>query len=56
MTISLDKYAGLIFDMDGTLLDTMPSHITAWQQTAQHFGFEFDSGWLHSLGGMPSYK
>lgn len=56
MTISLEKYTGLIFDMDGTLLDTMPSHIKAWNKTAQHFEFDFDSVWLHSLGGMPSYK
>ncbi|GMM89182.1 beta-phosphoglucomutase family hydrolase [Vibrio fortis] len=56
MTIDLTKYDGLIFDMDGTLIDTMPAHIQAWQQTANHFGFEFEASWLHSLGGMPSYK
>lgn len=56
MTIDLTKYDGLIFDMDGTLIDTMPAHIQAWQQTAEHFGFEFEASWLHSLGGMPSYK
>lgn len=54
--MNLDKYAGLIFDMDGTLLDTMPAHLEAWAQTAQHFGFEFERTWLHSLGGMPSFK
>jgi len=56
MTIDLTKYDGLIFDMDGTLIDTMPAHIQAWQATAEHFGFEFEASWLHSLGGMPSYK
>ncbi len=54
--MNLDKYEGLIFDMDGTLLDTMPAHLSAWQQTANHFGFEFDQTWIHGLGGMPSYK
>ncbi len=54
--MNLDKYAGLIFDMDGTLLDTMPAHLEAWAITAQHFGFEFERTWLHSLGGMPSFK
>ncbi|NVD07859.1 beta-phosphoglucomutase family hydrolase [Vibrio sp. JPW-9-11-11] len=42
--------------MDGTLLDTMPAHLQAWEMTAEHFGFPFNQHWLHSLGGMPSYK
>ena len=42
--------------MDGTLIDTIPAHVQAWQQTAQEFGFHFEASWLHSLGGMPSYK
>lgn len=54
--MNLDKYRGLIFDMDGTLIDTMPSHLDAWNLTAQHFGFPFDREWMNSLGGMPSPK
>lgn len=54
--IDLERYQGLIFDMDGTLLDTMPAHLQAWSQTAQHFKFPFSQQWLHSLGGMPSFK
>jgi len=56
MSIALDKYKGLIFDMDGTLIDTMPAHGKAWKATAQKFGFPFDSHWLQSMGGMPSVK
>lgn len=52
----LEQYQGLIFDMDGTLLDTMPAHLAAWKMTADEFGFEFDEAWFHSLGGMPSPK
>lgn len=52
----LDKYEALIFDMDGTLIDTMPAHLYAWEQTAEHFDFPFTKQWLHSLGGMPSFK
>tara|TARA_Y100001956_G_scaffold81437_1_gene99016 strand:+ start:1168 stop:1770 length:603 start_codon:yes stop_codon:yes gene_type:complete len=52
----IKEYQGLIFDMDGTLIDTMPAHLKAWQITALEFGFPFSAEWLHSLGGMPSYK
>lgn len=55
-TIDLSPYKGLIFDMDGTLIDTMPAHLAAWQATADRFNFPFHQDWLHSLGGMPSFK
>ncbi|KQA98541.1 carotenoid dehydrogenase [Vibrio metoecus] len=54
--IDFDCYDGFIFDMDGTLLDTMPAHLAAWKEAAEHFGFPFDEQWLHGLGGMPSAK
>lgn len=56
MYIDLEKYQGLIFDMDGTLIDTMPAHLRAWQLTAGEFDFPFNQQWLYSLGGMPSNK
>jgi beta-phosphoglucomutase family hydrolase len=40
--------------MDGTLIDTMPAHLDAWERTAQEFGFPFDRDWIHGLGGKPS--
>lgn len=49
----LSTYKGLIFDMDGTLIDSMPAHLDAWEVTAAHYQFPFDRTWLHSLGGMP---
>ncbi len=42
--------------MDGTLIDTMPTHIQAWAETAKAFNFPFSEEWLYSLGGMPSFK
>ncbi|WP_070966225.1 beta-phosphoglucomutase family hydrolase [Vibrio sonorensis] len=56
MIEDINKYQGLIFDMDGTLLDTMPAHLDAWELTAQEFGFPFTREWLNGLGGMPSFK
>lgn len=31
---------GLIFDLDGTLVDTNPTHVEAWRRALQRFGFE----------------
>lgn len=56
MAVDVSSYKGLIFDMDGTLIDTMPSHLFAWKQTAERFKFPFESEWIHSLGGMPTQK
>lgn len=50
------RYKALIFDMDGTLVDSMPLHLAAWQQTAQEFGFVCDKEWLYAHGGVPSRK
>jgi HAD superfamily hydrolase (TIGR01549 family) len=30
----------IIFDIDGTLIDTNPSHVEAWSRAFQRFGFE----------------
>ena len=49
-------FNALIFDMDGTLVDSMPLHLAAWQQTAQEFGFVCDQEWLYAHGGVPSRK
>ena len=48
MNIDLTAYDELIFDLDGTLIDTMPAHVQAWQQTAQEFGFHPAKNWLPS--------
>src|SRR5919107_1825803 len=31
---------GMIFDLDGTLVDTNPAHIEAWRRAFQRLGFE----------------
>ncbi|MEZ8165826.1 HAD family hydrolase [Vibrio splendidus] len=52
----LDKYKGIIFDLDGTLVNSMVAHAHAWEQTCQKFGIPYDKEWLDQLGGMPSRK
>ena len=46
-----NRYEGLIFDMDGTLIDTMPVHAKAWGMVGKQFGYEFDSQIMYNLGG-----
>ncbi|NKN80863.1 HAD hydrolase-like protein, partial [Weissella cibaria] len=36
------RYAGLIFDMDGTILDTEPTHRKAWREVLGHYGLQYD--------------
>jgi hypothetical protein len=31
-------FAGYIFDLDGTLIDTMPVHYLAWDRALHRFG------------------
>ena len=46
----------LIFDLDGTLADTMPSHYLAWVEVAQLNGFHFPEDLFYSLAGVPTFK
>ncbi len=50
------KAKGLIFDIDGTISDTMPIHLYAYQQTAAEYGFEISSDLFYSLSGIPAYQ
>ncbi len=54
--MTLSGFQGLVFDLDGTLVDSMPLHLAAWAHTAREFGFHFDADWFYELGGMPSRK
>jgi HAD superfamily hydrolase (TIGR01509 family) len=45
-----------IFDLDGTLADTMPSHYVAWTKVAARNGLTFPEARFYSLGGVPTAK
>ena len=45
---------GLIFDCDGTLVDSMPIHHACWHETFAHFGESCPPDFLPPFNGMPS--
>jgi beta-phosphoglucomutase family hydrolase len=46
---------GLIFDLDGTLADTMPLHFAGWQMACKKFGAEIDNTFLRKHTGSPGW-
>jgi beta-phosphoglucomutase family hydrolase len=47
---------GFIFDLDGTLADTMPTHYRAWTLIAARYGLSFPEASFYKLGGVPTAK
>lgn len=45
-----------IFDLDGTLADTMPVHFRAWQKVARTHGLSFPESRFYAMGGVPTSK
>ena len=51
-----ERYAGLIFDCDGTLTDSMPLHYIAWVKALSLYGMEFPEPRFYAMGGIPTAK
>lgn len=56
LEIPQDGYDAVIFDLDGTLVDSMPAHFNAWcqalaKQDAQHV---FPEDVFYAMGGRPT--
>ncbi|MCX8958097.1 fructose-1-phosphate/6-phosphogluconate phosphatase [Erwinia psidii] len=51
-----DGYDALIFDMDGTILDTEPTHRQAWQTVLARYGMNFDKDMVIGLNGSPTWQ
>ncbi len=46
---------GLIFDLDGTLADTMPYHFKGWRHACRKFGCDIDKAFLRKHTGTPGW-
>ena len=51
-----DDVKALVFDCDGTLLDTMPVHWTAWCKICKETGLVFKKDDFYTLAGVPGKK
>jgi beta-phosphoglucomutase len=46
----------IIFDMDGVVLDSLPTHLITWQQTLAPLGIEMTADDLYPLEGIPTER
>lgn len=50
----LSTYKALIFDLDGTLINSMPLHVLAWTTVYKERGYTIDPKIIYNLGGVSS--
>lgn len=58
LDIPAGDFDGYIFDLDGTLVDTMPLHYRAWAEAMRHVGLAetLNEDLFYSLGGVPTQR
>ena len=57
MTIKVHPEAkALIFDLDGTLSDSLPVHVETWNKIGEKYGFVFDPKIVQELTGRPTLE
>lgn len=52
----IESYEALIFDMDGTLVDSGKLHEMAWIATLTRYGIPVDRALMRSLSGVTTYR
>jgi beta-phosphoglucomutase family hydrolase len=51
-----ERFKGLIFDCDGTLVDSMPLHYLAWKAAMQEVNIQISEEQFYFFAGMPTVK
>ncbi len=54
--LDIKKIKGFIFDLDGTLADTMPLHLQAWQKIGEQYDLLLSHQEHLNYAGMPTEK
>ena len=49
-----DGFKGLIFDCDGTLVETLAAHVQAFQDVLRRYGLDVSREWCRSKYGQPN--
>jgi beta-phosphoglucomutase family hydrolase len=50
------KAEALIFDLDGTLADSIPIHNACWHEVCKAFNYKYDEQLMFRMTGMPTRK
>ncbi len=50
------EFAAYLFDLDGTVADSMPLHFIAWTDAVRKYGAEFPEALFYGWGGVPPLK
>ena len=57
MSISVNpKAKALIFDLDGTLSNSLPVHVATWNVVGEKVGFKFDEKIIYEMTGRPTIE
>lgn len=57
MTIKVHPEAkALIFDLDGTLSNSLPVHVATWNKIGEKYQFKFDPNIVHEMTGRPTIE
>ena len=56
LCVPIAQADALIFDMDGTVIDSMPAHYQAWQQVAEAYQLALTEERFYQLGGVPTWQ
>lgn len=54
--VDFRKYDAIVFDCDGTLVDTMPLHYIAWTQVLKPYGMAYSEERFFQMGGISTEK
>ena len=53
LSIPQGDFLAYLFDLDGTVANTMALHLVSWQQAVREFGGEFPADLFWAWGGIP---
>jgi HAD superfamily hydrolase (TIGR01509 family) len=53
LSLPAGPHAAYLFDLDGTVADSMPLHYVSWARAVEEFGGHFPEALFYQMGGIP---